>query len=372
MKLDLQLVNSSNGVFYAGQVVEAVVQVHAQHEEEIRGIKIKYKGKAKVEWKEGSGEEEREYDAKEKYFEHEQWIISGGYVLQPGTNSYPVNFILPPNLPSSFESYYGYIRYNVKAKVDREGKDYKVQYPFTVLSHVDLNLNPNCAMPAQLQDSKMICCLCCATGPVTAVFRIDRSGYVPGEAIVINAEIVNNSDRSISSSRVKLIMNLRYYADGNTRFEKRDVAKVEHGPIEPHGSDVWSGDRLVIPPIPPSPLANCNIIHMEYIVELKADVDNTPFDLEVPLNVIIGTVPLQTYLPPPVPMPELPVDPNGIMLSEAGGQPITVQPGAIPIVPPPSYGNCVFGKVDITSEREGDERKMMEYTPQYAYYNYGN
>lgn len=69
--------------------------------------------------------------------------VSGGHILQPGTNNYPVTFMLPPNLPSSFESYYGNIRYNVKAKVDRVGKDYKVQYPFTVISHLDLNQEPN-------------------------------------------------------------------------------------------------------------------------------------------------------------------------------------------------------------------------------------
>ena len=51
----------------------------------------------------------------------------------------------------------------------------------------------------------MVCCLCCATGPVTGVFHIDRCGYVPGEAIPFKAEMQNNSDREILSNKVKLI-----------------------------------------------------------------------------------------------------------------------------------------------------------------------
>ena len=52
----------------------------------------------------------------------------------------------------------------------------------------------------------MVCCLCCATGPVAGVLRIDRCGYVPGEAIPFSTTMQNDSDRNINSVKVKLLL----------------------------------------------------------------------------------------------------------------------------------------------------------------------
>ena len=41
---------------------------------------------------------------------------------------------------------------------------------------------------------------------------------------------------------------------------------LRHGPIDPYGSDVWSGDRLEVPAVPPSFLVGCSIIDIRYIL----------------------------------------------------------------------------------------------------------
>ena len=51
-----------------------------------------------------------------------------------------------------------------------------------------------------------MCCCCCESGPITAVLRIDRTGYVPGEVISCNAEINDGSGHGTASSKVKLKM----------------------------------------------------------------------------------------------------------------------------------------------------------------------
>ena len=58
----------------------------------------------------------------------------------------------------------------------------------------------------QEQDSKTVCCCCCESGPITAVLRIDRTGFVPGEVISCNAEINDGSGHGTASSKVKLKM----------------------------------------------------------------------------------------------------------------------------------------------------------------------
>ena len=54
--------------------------------------------------------------------------------------------------------------------------------------------------------SKTLCCLCCESGPISANFRIDRRGYVPGECIVLDGEVDNKSNRSMSHTKVELRM----------------------------------------------------------------------------------------------------------------------------------------------------------------------
>jgi hypothetical protein len=64
-------------------------------------------------------------------------------VLRAGEHSFPFSMMLANNLPSSFEGQYGYVRYTVKATLDRPWKfDHEVKEAFTVLLLSDLNLDP--------------------------------------------------------------------------------------------------------------------------------------------------------------------------------------------------------------------------------------
>ncbi len=53
-------------------------------------------------------------------------------------------------------------------------------------------------------ETQGVSCCCCVSGEVTGTFRIDRMAYVPGENIIINAEIQNKSNTDVSGSRVAI------------------------------------------------------------------------------------------------------------------------------------------------------------------------
>ena len=44
---------------------------------------------------------------------------------------------------------------------------------------------------------KTLCCLCCASGPITGRITCLRQGYVPGENIEFHAELENKSSRRV-------------------------------------------------------------------------------------------------------------------------------------------------------------------------------
>ena len=64
--------------------------------------------------------------------------------LGAGRVMYPFVFNLPANLPSSFEGEWGRVRYSLQATIDKPWKfDHHCKRAFTVLSVLDLNVQPN-------------------------------------------------------------------------------------------------------------------------------------------------------------------------------------------------------------------------------------
>ena len=64
--------------------------------------------------------------------------------LPAGRYTYPFHYQLPAHLPCSFEGEYGYIRYWVKAVIEKGFEQCHVtKMPFTVISPLDLNVVPD-------------------------------------------------------------------------------------------------------------------------------------------------------------------------------------------------------------------------------------
>ncbi|XP_050412712.1 arrestin domain-containing protein 3 isoform X2 [Patella vulgata] len=315
----------------------------------------------------------RTFTGNESYFEHVVVIVGKGpgqsgddMVLPAGQYVYPFNYQLPAGLPSSFEGDHGRVRYSFVGVIDRPWKfDHTCKGAFTVVDPLNLNMEPTAMQPAEGRNSKTLGCLCCTTGPISAVFRLGRLGYVPGESIGLYGEVNNGSDRLITSSYIELIMTVNYHARTRSKSVTKSLARVQHGSIDGGDTDVWNGDLLHIPPLPPSGLRGCRIIDIQYTLSLTVDPSGPSMDLVVPINILIGSIPLQAAVAqygPPAPMGP-PSDGNIQNL------PSTV-PSA-PSMPPPSYAESALGKVDIRTENDNEHtRGNMEFAPVYTYYNW--
>ncbi len=55
-----------------------------------------------------------------------------------------------------------------------------------------------------MRRDKYLCCCCCKSGPLSCAVRLDRTGYVPGEDINLDAEIQNLSRKDITASYVTM------------------------------------------------------------------------------------------------------------------------------------------------------------------------
>ena len=79
-------------------------------------------------------------------------------------------------------------------------------------------MNPLFQSPILMKDHKSLCCLCCKSGPISVTMSLDRSGFVPGEKLTLNAEVDNKSNKTMTRSEVKLLQTTIFRArDGHTQ-----------------------------------------------------------------------------------------------------------------------------------------------------------
>ncbi|XP_043277832.1 arrestin domain-containing protein 17-like [Venturia canescens] len=310
---DLRIVfDNPWSTYYPGQTVTGRVIVRLSSIKKIRGISLKIKGEANTCWatdrqelnNEGRYENESQtVTGHEEYFSQQYYLVgsaSGDEMELPvGEHVYPFTCSLPPSLPSSFESHYGHVRYTVKAILDRPWKfDQEVKTAFTVVSNFDLNREPRASEPINQEASKTFCCLCCGSEPLKVNVTLPARGYVPGQAMPIRVTVDNKSGVVVETVKLILRKIVTFRATTPRSDTKRDkivVAEVSKGPV-PAGDYSDYEQRLEVPPLPPSNLANCSIIDLEYNLKIEACVVGWYHcNLKNNTLVFIGTVPLANY-----------------------------------------------------------------------------
>ncbi|XP_078330339.1 arrestin domain-containing protein 17-like [Crassostrea virginica] len=358
------LYDNPQALYWSGQAVNGRVFVDLESEMKMREIRLEFKGKARVHWtvEHGTGENRHtvEYSASEPYFYNVVPVfgrgLSGGdeYILPPGQHYFPFSFILPPGLPSSFEGEYGQVRYLVRGTIDRPWRfdDHCVR-AFTVLSPLDLNHQPMANHGAEVTDDKTICCLCCKSGPITGTIKVNRIGYVPGESIYFEVSIQNLSNRECGiSAELEMISTFR--AENTSMSSYQCINSIQHQKVMPGDSDVWGGDRFIIPPLPPSFLSGCSIMDIKYLLKLVVKPSGPSLNMYVPVDIIIGTVPLTSAV------------------QQYQQTLLAAQPSALPEVamPSPSYNEFILGSTNIGNDEGGEHTQgQVDFTPTYTYYN---
>ncbi|KAK4323828.1 hypothetical protein Pmani_005468 [Petrolisthes manimaculis] len=365
-------------VYFSGQVLKGYVLCSASEPLSCKKITVKVKGKAKVQWTESHGKNSSTYSAKEKYLEvrHQVWCGSeNDNKLPVGEHRLPFSVVLPLGLPSSFESTAGRVRYSLKAEADQPWSlDVLDKKYFSVNCIYDLNINPLSRRQIYGEKNKTLCCLCCVQGPIHLMMRADRTGYVPGESIVLSGEVVNNSRSTIKYSEVKIMQQIKYITPNKSKSEIRTVQRVYRPQIQAGERDEWAAILVPIPAVPSSFLQHCNIIEIHYCVRLMAKLGMCKV-AKLDLPIIIGSIPLRNAPSTQLPEGERAVM-GGTILTTSLSQthqfnsnppnlnlPVPRHPSAPPTydsapppysdtflpddyknVSPPSYASCVFSQ----------------------------
>ncbi|XP_071964622.1 arrestin domain-containing protein 3-like [Antedon mediterranea] len=305
-------------VYYAGDTVAGHVLLDLSEPKSLMAIRMTFIGRSSVSWKEieprGKSKELIYYASGEEYF-NEILTIFGNEIgkncqvenkeevpyLNAGSHMFTFKFKLPTKpLACSFEGDLGNVRYIVRAIICRPWKfDHVTKRAFTVAGPpFFLGRVPKALTPLRAEDEKTVCCLCCATGPVSISAATDKRAYLPGEFIYVSAALENKSNRSIVSLEAELIQSVNYLArrqgvgTPHKRTTSHVVSSIKDNGCEAHSSSMWDRAKLPIPPLPPCSLEGATFIDIRYFLKFTVDVNNTPFDIDLVLELYIGNVPI--------------------------------------------------------------------------------
>lgn len=203
---------------------------------------------------------------------------------------------LPPQLPTSFESKYGYIRYQIKVELERPWKfDLKYCFAFTVIKIFDLNYeSPALRQPLKTETTKAFF-LGLSGKPLFISVEIPFSGFVSGQFIPIKINIMNDSNTDINETQICLKKIIHYNSQTprrKTRERIESAAVAVHLGV-PSKSKATLDAGLHLPPVPPTNIASCQVIQITYEVHVIAKVGGIHRSPVLRLPITIGTVPLQ-------------------------------------------------------------------------------
>ncbi|PAA69605.1 hypothetical protein BOX15_Mlig025787g1, partial [Macrostomum lignano] len=342
-------------VYRSGQTVALRVHLVLREPVKCRAIYVKLFGNSYVHWTErkqsGKSSYTKHYSSEEIYIEQKVPVFTPSGTgpnaehHPAGEYYYPLTFQIPPTAPNSFEGDVGRIRYYVKASIDRPWKfDNYTQAFYTVIRDFDLNTRPMDAIgPFSTENEFDVnCCYCfnCCFGKLLVRVQLPKRGFVPGEQVRVTGEIANTSGTELESVSLEIYQRCVFHATSKSRSTTRVASSVEL-PGVAKGASIYLDHLLPVNPMPSSHIEGCNNIEMFYYFRVNADGGCCLSMKEECCELLIGTVPLWSSMP----WGQGPgYGYDGPMMA------ITSQPPAPAVPPPPTYEECMFGRVNMDPE----------------------
>ena len=278
-------------IYFFGNTVTGIVICEVDEPKKYTQIKVKLKGKARVNPPESVKAAQVKYTLVKVLWDKERNGLGGKF--PSGPHRFPFSFTLSnPNFPASFLGRYGKITYTVQARIVKESSLSKDTFTTATLNYVDgVRIDhPDLLQPVYKEISKTTCCLLCASSPIVMTAQMPRTGFCIGQDILpLEVSVENGSNRTIRCIRVSLLTEIWYAARDMECVDRRQLQLVASQPIRPHNSMVFRPDHLVVPANAFPSLQNCGILSLEYYIIVTA-VINSSINANIEIPVTLGNV----------------------------------------------------------------------------------
>ncbi|XP_053725707.1 arrestin domain-containing protein 1a [Synchiropus splendidus] len=284
--------DQSKDVYTPGESISGTVSIAAAQALVCKAIKVNCNGFCGI----TSKVNDTDWTVEEQYFNSTVSLADKG-TLKEGEHTFPFKFLIPAAAPTSFEGKYGRIVYRVRAFIDtpRFAKDYSTEKPFYLLRLLNLNEVPDIWEASSSAVKQQFTYMLMKTGTVVLKAETDMKGYTPGQNIQVTAHVHNQSGKSTGNISASLVQRVTYETKKPTH-DLRTIAEVQGGAVK-GGKEVEWKDQIIVPSLPQSSQAGCDLIKIEYFVQVSL---KSP-DVLLTLPICIGNVSLDKKRKPSKP-----------------------------------------------------------------------
>ncbi|KAL2092230.1 hypothetical protein ACEWY4_012028 [Coilia grayii] len=290
---------TDNKVVYSpGDAITGTVNITNVEAIQCKAIKVNCHGYCGV----STRMNDTSWAAEEQYFNSTISVADKG-TLKKGPHTFPFKFLIPATAPTSYEGPYGKTIFEIRAFVDtpRFSKDYKAEKSFFILKPLNLNDVPDIQDISSSSVTKDFTYMLVKNGTIVLKATSDLRGYTPGQVIKLETEIENRSGKSTSTVVASLMQKVTY----NTKrpiHDQRTIAEVEGAGVKANKEAKWK-EQIIVPPLPQSPLQGCELINIEYYIQVSL---KSP-EVSLTLPIFIGNIPVDpTRCTPSRPVPPVP------------------------------------------------------------------
>lgn len=285
-----------------GELMKGRVDLDAADNIRVKSILVQVKGEATVSWQQNEGGKSAEAFSTNETYVDEIFTVFGidddgprSMEVTRGEHSYPFAYPLPDTLPSSFIGKHGSVTYIVKATLKRDqsgglGTSITTQ-PFLMLRPLDLRAHPELQQTRTAVASRRTAGfspLCCLFGKTEGRFSVNRTGFLPGDDMVVDAEISNDSVKPVKSIQAALVLVCTFQAQKLTRTHTQVVLKkADNAEVDFEEKRKWSGVRMSVPSyVPESRLDGCDMIIITYELRFRLEMaDGSDVTAAIPITV---------------------------------------------------------------------------------------
>ncbi|XP_036358812.1 uncharacterized protein LOC115211630 [Octopus sinensis] len=375
--------------YYSGTTLSGEVKIDLAYPLDVSGITLTFKGYGKAKWTSSDSNNDDIVYASSSTYMDERITLYGTpdqlelHRMDSGEYRYPFTYNIPPLVPSSCSGDRGKVKYKLIAVIQRFWKSFiEKEKVVKIFRPLDLNAEPGPSLEIKVQDIMDASCCCLSDGNIFAKLSVKKNRFAIGEVIDFDIELLNRSNRNISSGTLRLQQIVVFSArrtDGadpdsydftKVKKEKNYIDIHKTGKVRPY-EQYKATDKVRIPPVATSHLEGCEFINVIYRVQfLPEHVGCCSEPLEH--DVVIGTIP---YAGVSVPQSEVNAAHDALQDAATNLPPppsqsvVSIQPGRLPPPPPgfiidlpsedpPSYTECLLQ--DLAAARASASQNIQK------------
>lgn len=288
------LINRPRRGHRAGTPVTGVVRYIVDEPGRYKDIILSLIGKGKCEWSERHGKTTVYYSGKEVFTEQHLSIHQKGpedaFILPIGTYERPFTFVLPNNIPSSFKNKTCTIAYKLVLKFERPGFfsiHKKFHTEIKVIGDVH-PIKPDGITVTEL-DKTLFTPFKKRKNLINLQAETPNSVFRPGEGVVVNYKVTNNTDIIIPTVKAELVCKNTYIANcGNKKKSTKTISEctvempsVPDNAIANLASTIQIPDHLYT-------IQNTRIMTIEYRIKVTLRLPMPYINASTKIPIVIG------------------------------------------------------------------------------------